>query len=259
MRKLVLVVAVGVVAGCATAPSKPASQTVDQLVARCAFGELLGDDGKPIAFMTRVTCPLPAGTGQQTATWAAARFTVPLAVMVGREWIFYLADKQQAAGAWSVIFYLSPGGEDSMIPLLKKEPGVKWFRAAEALQPQELAFLRLRGEIIKEDRTYAECKSFIMDVAAASTDVARGESCERLMAVIDRAREARQRQANHAEMVAAQRDAVDAMETANRLRVVDSISRSLQGFRAPVNVAPVSRSAYTNCATFGNRTNCVTQ
>lgn len=252
-------------------PAPPPPPTAAQLAPWCSFYEPTSAEGAALPFATRVVCPIPEGVTRETADLAAAYRAAPLAVLLEREVVFVGVDQKPAPRTWSILAYFSPGPTDPMFGDLASAPGVRHFEARQMLNPPAYADLRGRAEILKEDRVYAGCRAFVLDIDAAGKDPGRATACARAIETIDRSRSMRQASAAHAEMASMERERISlerermslerrAINDAASARAWQAVADSLRSMK-PVEIQmPAWRQTVrTDCTTFGNRTNCTSR
>jgi hypothetical protein len=107
--------------------------------------------------------------------------------------------------------------------------GVQFVKASDVLTPDELASMRTRAALVREDRIYSQCNTLVMDVDRAAKDPARAQACSNTMAVIDRKRAARQQAKDHREQMAmAQQQHAEQQVELERIHEDSEASRRVQ-------------------------------
>jgi hypothetical protein len=169
-------------------PPPPDFWTVER---GCQVVPLMGDNRQPLG-ITRVACGWPADITNVNMYRVALYKAAVLGIYLEREGFVAAVGRPTGTGAyWLHVIYVDPS-RFVADRLENKDPSLVYLTAAEVIMPQYYGYFRERKLIEEENRVYAECRTFMFDLNAATAAPGRATACNNTMAVIDRSRAARQ-------------------------------------------------------------------
>lgn len=173
------------------APAAPPVPNFWQVESGCQVIPLMDDSGQPLG-VTRVACGWPPAITHASMFSVAMYKAGVLGIYLDREGFVAAVGRPQTTGAyWLHVIYVDPTRFASD-RLANRDTSLVYATSSEVIFPQYYGYIRERKLIDQEDRVYSECRNFMFDVAAATAAPARATACNNTMAVIDRARAARQ-------------------------------------------------------------------
>jgi len=152
-----------------------------------------------------------------------------LAVLSETEDFVVIPRNEAQPGKFTILIYFPD--DDFDLASMKAHPpaGTQFMSASEILSAAELQAYREQVAIRKENAIYDECRGLILDIGRSTKEPTRAQACSNSMAVIDRAREVRQRAELEQRQAEYARQQIDAAE--QQRAILENMRQELEASR----------------------------
>lgn len=173
--------------------SPPLPSPQDLAKSCTAMAPHLAANGEPVPRLFFRTCPIIPRYRWQQIIPHTLQPAARLAVLSETEDFVVIPRSEAQPSKFTILIYFPD--DDFDLSNMKEHPpaGAQFMSASGILPPSELQAYREQVAIRRENATYDECRSLILDIKQSTKDPTRAQACSNSMAAIDRAREIRQR------------------------------------------------------------------